>query len=226
MKTKHAIIILAIGILLYLGSLFLEYKQLPFETFTFVSALFIAGVGLLLLLYVILTRPKSEQQERNPKQKTDNKEYKKSLEDEIDWKIIDQLHTATLNFSTKSLELKKLLFTLVGIAVPTLIKLTHDKLDTSLFITIYLLVVIFWLLDSFTYYYQEKLRERMDTHFNLIKARNTLVEKVSDNYTLENNRTSPNRWIRSLLNHSMMLYILILLLNIFTHLLYIKGVIG
>jgi hypothetical protein len=28
------------------------------------------------------------------------KEYKKTLEDEIDWKIIDQLHTATLNFLT------------------------------------------------------------------------------------------------------------------------------
>ena len=101
-----------------------------------------------------------------------NKEYKKSLEDEIDWKIIDQLHAATLNFSTTSLELKKLFFVLVGIAVPTLIKLAGDELDLSLFVTIYLISSTFWLLDSFTYFYQEKLREKMDKHFMQIRIRN------------------------------------------------------
>lgn len=82
----------------------------------------------------------------------ENKEYKKSLEDEIDWKLIDQLHLATVNFSTMSLELKKLFFVLVGIAVPSLLKLAHDKLDISFFITLYILTITFWFLDSFTYF--------------------------------------------------------------------------
>lgn len=154
-----------------------------------------------------------------------SKEYKKSLEDEIDWKIIDQLHTATLNFSTTSLELKKILFILVGIAVPSLIKLAGDKLDTSLFITIYLLSVTFWLLDSFTYFYQEKLREKMDKLFNQIKKRNIevliLVEKKEDEYTLENSRTSTDRIKRSLTNPSVRLYMFVIGLNTIAFILYL-----
>ena len=76
------------------------------------------------------------------------KEYKRTLEDEIDWKVIDQLHTATVNFSSTSLELKKLFFVMVGIAVPSLIKLAGDKLDLSLFVTLYILTFTFWFIDS------------------------------------------------------------------------------
>ena len=153
-----------------------------------------------------------------------SKEYKKSLEDEIDWKIIDQLHAATLNFSTTSLELKKLFFVLVGIAVPTLVKLAGDKLDLSLFVTIYLLSLTFWLLDSFTYFYQEKLREKMDNHFTQIRTRN--VETIENpDYTLENNRTSSGRIWRSLTNLSIKLYIFSIILNTIALILYLIGVI-
>lgn len=149
------------------------------------------------------------------------KEYKKSLEDEIDWKIIDQLHTATLNFSNTSLELKKLLIVLVGIAVPSLIKLAGDKLDISLFVTIYLLALTFWFLDSFTYFYQEKLREKMDNHFKQIKERNkeTVDDDVdnttvdTEEFTLEDSRDSSTRKIRSIFNPSLRLYMLVISLN-------------
>lgn len=157
------------------------------------------------------------------------KEYKKSLEDEIDWKIIDQLHTATLNFSTTSLELKKLLFVLVGIAVPSLIKLAGDKLDTSLFITIYLLSITFWFLDSFTYFYQEKLREKMDKHFSQIKERNTeviiLTDKKENDFTLENSRTSSDRIYRSFTNPSVRLYIFAIVLNTIAFILFLTNII-
>ena len=153
-----------------------------------------------------------------------NKEYKKSLEDEIDWKIIDQLHAATLNFSTTSLELKKLFFVLVGIAVPILVKLAGDKIDLSLFITIYLLSLTFWLLDSFTYFYQEKLREKMDNHFTQIRIRNIETTDVPD-YTLDNNRTSSGRIWRSLTNHSIKLYMLSVMLNTLAFVLYLTDII-
>ncbi|PMD91637.1 hypothetical protein BWI97_21215 [Siphonobacter sp. BAB-5405] len=158
-----------------------------------------------------------------------SKEYVKSLDDEIDWKIIDQLHSATLNFSTTSLELKKLLIILVGICVPSLIKLAGDKLDTSLFITIYLLSFTFWFLDSFTYFFQEKLREKMDKHFGIIKARNadklSSVENENIDFTLDNDRTSKNRFIRSIFNVSISLYIVILILNTFAFVLYATDII-
>lgn len=160
---------------------------------------------------------------------TEKKEYKKSLDDEIDWKIIDQLHTATLNFSTTSLELKKLLFILVGIAVPSLIKLAGNKLDTSLFITIYLLAITFWFLDSFTYFYQEKLREKMDYHFSQIKARNSEILIVTDNntnnFTIENNRTSSDRIFRSITNPSVRIYMFVFALNSIAFGLYLKEII-
>ena len=155
---------------------------------------------------------------------SNNKEYKKSLEDEIDWKIIDQLHAATLNFSTTSLELKKMFFILVGIAVPTLVKLAGDKLDLSLFLTIYLLSFTFWLLDSFTYFYQERLREKMDNHFTQIRTRNVETIEVPD-YTLENNRTSSGRIWRSLTNLSIKLYLFSVILNTIAFVLYLTGVI-
>lgn len=146
-----------------------------------------------------------------------NKEYKKSLEDEIDWKLIDQLHAATLNFSNASLELKKLFFVLVGIAIPSLIKLSKDRLDFSLFITLYVLSIAFWLLDGFTYYYQETLREKIDKHFNQIKARNNesiiITNNIIQDYTIEVKRTKKGRLFRSIFNPSVWFYLVLLILN-------------
>lgn len=147
----------------------------------------------------------------------EKKEYKKTLEDEIDWKIIDQLHTATVNFSTTSLELKKLFFVLVGIAVPSLIKLAGDKLDTSLFVTLYILTLTFWSLDSFTYFYQEKLREKMDKLFNQIKSRHKEViivpNEIREAFTIESTRTDKGRLWRSVSNPSVRIYLVLFGLN-------------
>jgi hypothetical protein len=160
---------------------------------------------------------------------SENKEYKKSVQDEIDWKIIDQLHSATLNFSSTSLELKKLLIVLIGIAVPALVKLAGDKLDLSLFVTIYLLSFTFWFLDSLTYYYQENLRELMDIRFNQIKTRNSpaiiTTEKGLDNFTLDNKRTKKGRAQRSAFNISVRLYMVGLLLNTIGFTLYLLNII-
>jgi hypothetical protein len=158
------------------------------------------------------------------------KEYKRSLEDEIDWKVIDQLHTATVNFSTSSLELKKLYFVLVGITVPSLIKLSGDKLDLSLFITLYILTFTFWFMDSFTYFYQEKLREKMNEHFTEIKNRNkeTLIipDAIKQDFTIEVTRTPKNRLWRSVSNPSVRFYFILMLLNTIGIILFLNHCIG
>lgn len=158
------------------------------------------------------------------------REYKRSVEDEIDWKIIDQLHAATVSFSSTSLELKKLLFVLIGIAVPSLVKLAGDKLDYSLFSTIYIFVLTFWFFDSFTYFYQEKLREKMDHLFNQIRERNKNVLVVSADgnpkeFTLEKTRTNKTRIWRSITNPSMRFYIILLLVNSIGFILFVKDII-
>lgn len=158
------------------------------------------------------------------------KEYKRTLEDEIDWKVIDQLHTATVNFSTTSLELKKLFFVLIGIAVPSLIKLASDKLDHSLFITLYILTFTFWFMDSFTFFYQEKLREKMNWHFTAIKNRNkeTLLmpDTIKQDFTIETNRTKENRVWRSATNPSVRFYFVLFALNTIGLVLFVNNYIG
>jgi hypothetical protein len=158
-----------------------------------------------------------------------SKEYVKSVDDEIDWKIIDQLHSATVSFSSTSLELKKLYFVLVGIAVPSLIKLAGDKLDTSLFVSLYILSFTFWFLDSFTYFYQEKLREKMDKLFNQIKARHTetiiVPDSIKQDFTIEKERTDKNRFWRSVFNSSVRLYWILIILNSVTIILFLYKII-
>ncbi|MCD0457174.1 hypothetical protein LPB85_17115 [Chryseobacterium sp. LC2016-27] len=149
--------------------------------------------------------------------------YEKSLEDEIDWKVIDQLHTATNFFASTSTELKKIFFTLIVIAIPTLIKLSGDKLDRALFISIFVLTFLFWILDSYTYFYQDKLREKMNLLFNDIKNRNkteNMPDSNEEEVTIEIDRTSENRLKRSLFNYSMFLYLLVFIINLLATILF------
>ena len=44
-------------------------------------------------------------------------EKPRDIDSEIDWKIIDQLHNAVLNFSRNSMQAKKIMFTMLGVFV-------------------------------------------------------------------------------------------------------------
>ncbi|WP_353119602.1 hypothetical protein [Myroides odoratus] len=143
-------------------------------------------------------------------------EYKKSFEDEVDWKIIEQLHNATNRFSTSSLEFKKFYFTILGLTTPIIYKLSGEKLDYSILLAPLIISIFFWFLDSFTYYYQEKLREKMDNHFGKLKQRNSQNESSDteeEEFTLPNNRNGKNRILRSIFNISNAFYPTIISLN-------------
>lgn len=149
-------------------------------------------------------------------------EYKKTFEDEVDWKIIDQLHNVTNKFSSSSLEFKKIYFVILGISIPIIFKLCGEKFDISLLFSPLIVSIFFWFLDSFTYYYQEKLREKMDTHFEKLRIRNNPISIIEDHkqilhrkeYTLENKRTSHNRIFRSIFNNSSAFYPTLIILNL------------
>ena len=154
-------------------------------------------------------------------------EYKRTFEDEIDWKIIDQLHNATNKFSASSLEFKKIYFVLLGISIPVIFKIADEEFDIALLITPLLLSIFFWFLDGFTYFYQEKLRGKMDRHFEKLKKRNNgkLVKDdgEKEEYTLEDSRTSKNRIVRSAFNTSSFFYPSLILLNIILIIIYYAG---
>ncbi|PKH49211.1 hypothetical protein CXF68_00255 [Tenacibaculum sp. Bg11-29] len=154
-------------------------------------------------------------------------EYKSSFEDEVDWKIIEQLHSATARFSSASTELKKMCLILIGISIPAIIKLSNNSLDFSLFVTLYILTFTFWYLDSYTYFHQENLREKMDERFKKLKERNTISNENfdSEEFTLEDNRTKIDRWKRALKNPSVRMYHVFIGLNTFTLILFLFKVI-
>ncbi|SCY93526.1 hypothetical protein SAMN05720606_112178 [Paenibacillus polysaccharolyticus] len=164
---------------------------------------------------------------RNDSIQEDRLRYKRTLEDEIDWKIIDQLHNATLNFSTKSLEIKKMFLVFIGILIPAILKLSNDTMNWSIVIIMYLSILSFWLIDSYTYYYQEKLRGLMDNRFINISKRNEreliIKENIKSGFTIEPNRVKKVSKVKSIFNASHLIYFIMLILNIIFHLLYWKG---
>lgn len=132
-------------------------------------------------------------------------EVKRDIDYEIDWKIIDQLHNAVLNFSRSSMQAKRIMFALLGVFVAALLQLSSLKDAVKWFPFIIAIVVLFWVFDSFTYYYQEELREKMDKRFESLKQRYSNNNR-KDEYTLPNKRGSSCRFWRSLFNWSIVFY--------------------
>lgn len=151
--------------------------------------------------------------------------YEKTFSDEVDWKIIDQLHSATAKFSSASIELKKMFIILIGISIPAIIKLSNSELDLSLFISTYILSFTFWYLDSFTFYHQENLRSKMDERFSKLRNKNTQAVNETDEYTLEDNRTESDRWYRAFTNSSVRLYHIFIGINTLALILYLTNII-
>ncbi|WP_170075069.1 hypothetical protein [Paraclostridium dentum] len=111
------------------------------------------------------------------------------ISDELDKENYRQLHNVVLNFSNNSIEIKKLCITAV-IAVPTIFfnffsnpkNITINLLNNICFILI-VIVVLFYLVDVYTYYYQKKLRDSMLNIENNIRKRHKLKEKqISKNF--------------------------------------------
>lgn len=137
-----------------------------------------------------------------------------NIEKEI--QIIDQLHNAVSQLSSFCFEIKKFFITTLFIVLTFATIFTQKKLDPSLFLITYIITLCFWFLDSTAYYYQVKLRIKMDERFN--KVREFEVEKINENEqdTIENSRaTHPlcKRLISSIINHSMWIYGILVILN-------------
>lgn len=144
-------------------------------------------------------------------------EYQKTFEDEVDWKIIDQLHNATNRFSTYSLEIKKIYFVLLGISAPIIFKISEEKFDLALLITPLVTSICFWFLDAFTYYYQEALRFKMDDRFNNLTVRNLGAcsnNHSNNNFTINTADRSKRKIVRALFNYSSVFYITIIVIDV------------
>ena len=147
------------------------------------------------------------------------------VDSEIDWKIIDQLHNAVLNFSKNSMQAKKIMFTLLGFFVAAMIQAPKIDSIVKWFPVVIGIVVLFWAFDAYTYYYQEKLRAAMDDRFEAIKSRYPSGNN-GDEFTLPEKRQKGCRVGRSLFNWSVLFYPAIIIIVIVCWILIENGKIG
>lgn len=170
--------------------------------------------------------------------------YQKSLIDEIDFKIVDQLYGAVSQISNFCFEIKKLCVATLFIVFTFIIKFTDDNLDSIIFKSSYCMIISFWFLDAVAYYYQVKLRGKMQikleelsnrhnnatTLKNVVelprgcsstKASNDIKGSVIDPKRIEGALFS--RILNAGINHSMWIYLILITMSIASHVLYSIG---
>jgi len=158
---------------------------------------------------------------------SDPKPYTKSLQDELNWKLLDQLHAAVVQISSFCFEIKKFCITTLFVVLTFLVKFTSEKLDHSIFLAGLLITICFWFLDATAYFYQVKLRGVMEGICKKLKSHgeNLQVPK-EDIAVIDPSRTSASFFcqvVRAGFNHSMWLYALLLIINSVVWLLYYMG---
>ncbi len=123
--------------------------------------------------------------------------------DEIDWKIVDQLHQAVSKISNDCFEYKKLCVTVVAAVIALMVRFGAEN---NLGLTLIVCVAVclgFWIADATAYFYQRKLRRAMTSRINDIAMRNKIpTESQIDAPSLPS----------SVLNPSMVLYIALLII--------------
>jgi hypothetical protein len=100
------------------------------------------------------------------------KPYAKTLDDELDSKLLAQLHSVVSQISSFCFETKKFCVTAEFVVLTLLVRFTADKLDHSLFVAGLAIPLCLWFLDAVAYYYQVKIRGTMESIRQRIKNRN------------------------------------------------------
>lgn len=135
-----------------------------------------------------------------------NDDYTSSPEDVLTIKKIDQLHNATSMFSKQSFEIKKVFLTIEVAALTLISNFVETELYLALFVTALIIALIFYLLDSVTYYYQNKLRGIMVDEENQFRTRN-LIQPIL-------NPHSHKALCSSFINWSHWIYLAVALLDV------------
>jgi hypothetical protein len=119
-------------------------------------------------------------------------------------KEIDQLDSAVLQFSKNTLATKKICASLLVGIVALILKLTENNLDNAIYTSSFITILIFWIIDSNSYYYQRVLRIRMSKIVNELKEDQNIFQGFG--MPLENEEKAS--WLKSFFNISQMFYFL------------------
>lgn len=158
---------------------------------------------------------------------SDPKPYTKSLQDELDWKLLDQLYGVVAQISSFCFEIKKFCVTTLFVVMTLMVKFTSDKLDHSIFVAGLLIPICFWFLDATGYFYQVKLRGTMESIRQRLASHDAKpLVAANGAVVIAPSRASAsirNRIVDAGFNHSMWLYVLLVLIDVVVWLLFIGG---
>lgn len=158
---------------------------------------------------------------------SDPKPYTKSLQDELDWKLLDQLYGVVAQISSFCFEIKKFCVTTLFVVMTLMVKFTSDKLDHSIFVAGLLIPICFWFLDATGYFYQVKLRGAMESIRQRLASQDAKpLAAANGAVVIAPSRTSAsirNRIVDAGFNHSMWLYVILVLIDVVIWLLFIGG---
>ncbi len=156
-------------------------------------------------------------------------DYIKTVEDELDWSLLNQLHAVVLQIGTFCFRTKQICLTILISVIGIITALTSEELDTSIFVAGLLIPICFWFLDSIAYFYQVKLRGVMDSirdRINLRHSKGLLrgpnAEVISDERI---NRPKAKSVQSAFFNHSMWIYYLIIVIDCVVWLAFTKKII-
>ena len=150
----------------------------------------------------------------------------KVIQNEMDRVQLDQLHQVVLQLSKNCFEIKKLCVTVLISASVLVSSFISKQLDLSLFVGGAIIIVFFYILDSQSYYYQEKIQLRMRYVANEILRRSSLqVELPGVGMPFSQERLATNRLFHAFLNPSMSFYAVLVGIDVLLALLYLSGLI-
>jgi len=144
-------------------------------------------------------------------------EYSRTVEDDLDWSLLNQFHAVVLQIGTFCFRTKQICLTILIGVIGLIIVLTSDKLDTSIFVAGIVIPVAFWFLDSIAYFYQVKLRGLMESVRERIQQRHSkksIVGQNSEVITKARISRSPVKNVKNaFFNHSMWLYYILVVID-------------
>jgi len=119
-------------------------------------------------------------------------------------KEIDQLDAAILQFSKNTLVTKRICASILVAIIAIILRITDNNLDNSIYVASFITLIIFWVIDANSYYYQRLLRQRMTQITNELKG-GTFVQF---GFGMPLKKEEKINWVKSLFNNSQLFYLL------------------
>lgn len=127
------------------------------------------------------------------------------IQETLKIKELDHLNAAVLQFSKDTLASKKVCASLLVAIIGIILKITDNILDPSIYVAGYVTILLFWILDSYSYYFQRKIRIRMSQIANELKNKDFLL----DGYGMPLLKNEKPSWKRAFFNNSQLFYLLL-----------------